>query len=179
MLPLLVPGGSDTLGTDPWLKSAKIVGVLVAVIVGGHFLLRHALRIVAATKTLDKPAFLAMVGVIVYQNWKLAGVSAIVIPLSTMTMVRVGQRLRKLATTGQEKMGDLSSALQETLVELSSFQCGFCAPGIVLATQELLDHVDHPTRRQVQEAISGNLCRCTGYEPIIDAVLAAAAHGGD
>ena len=71
------------------------------------------------------------------------------------------------------------TALQETLVELSSFQCGFCAPGIVLATQELLDHVDHPTRRQVQEAISGNLCRCTGYEPIIDAVLAAAAHGGD
>jgi subfamily B ATP-binding cassette protein MsbA len=59
--------------------------------------------------------FLAMVGVIVYQNWKLAGLSAIVIPLSAATMVRVGKRLRKLATSGQERMGDMSSTLQETL----------------------------------------------------------------
>jgi subfamily B ATP-binding cassette protein MsbA len=59
--------------------------------------------------------FLAMVGVIVYQNWKLAGLSAIVIPLSAATMVRVGKRLRRLATSGQERMGDMSSTLQETL----------------------------------------------------------------
>ncbi len=59
--------------------------------------------------------FLAMVGVIVYQNWKLAGLSAIVIPLSALTMVRVGKRLRRLATSGQERMGDMSSTLQETL----------------------------------------------------------------
>jgi len=59
--------------------------------------------------------FLAMVGVIVYQNWKLAGVSVIVIPLSALTMIRVGQRLRKLATSGQEQMGDMASTVQETL----------------------------------------------------------------
>jgi len=59
--------------------------------------------------------FLAMLGVIVYQNWKLAGLSIIVIPLSAVTMIRMGQRLRKLATSGQEKMGDMASALQETL----------------------------------------------------------------
>jgi len=59
--------------------------------------------------------FLAMLGVIVYQNWKLAGLSFIVIPLSAITMIRMGQRLRKLATSGQEKMGDMASALQETL----------------------------------------------------------------
>jgi subfamily B ATP-binding cassette protein MsbA len=58
---------------------------------------------------------LAMVAVIFYQNWKLAGLSAVVIPLSAVTMVRVGKRLRKLATSGQEKMGDMSSMLQETL----------------------------------------------------------------
>ena len=58
---------------------------------------------------------LAMVGVIFYQNWKLAGLSAIVIPLSALTMVRVGKRLRRLATSGQEQMGDMSSMLQETL----------------------------------------------------------------
>jgi carbon-monoxide dehydrogenase small subunit len=66
--------------------------------------------------------------------------------------------------------------LQQTLVDRSAFQCGFCAPGIVLATHELLQRTAHPTRRDVQEAISGNLCRCTGYAPIIDAVLEAADH---
>jgi len=59
--------------------------------------------------------FLAMLGVIFYQNWKLAAASAVVIPLSTYTMVRMGQRLRKLATSGQEKVADMNSLLQETL----------------------------------------------------------------
>jgi carbon-monoxide dehydrogenase small subunit len=68
--------------------------------------------------------------------------------------------------------------LQQRLLELSSFQCGYCAPGIVLAAAELLDRTPHPTRHQVQEAISGNLCRCTGYESIIEAVLAAAEPAG-
>lgn len=63
--------------------------------------------------------------------------------------------------------------LQEELLEMSSFQCGYCAPGIVLAAVELISHDPHPSRHGVQEAISGNLCRCTGYDPIIDAVLAA------
>jgi len=58
---------------------------------------------------------LAMVAVIFYQNWKLAGISAIVIPLSAVIMVRVGKKLRRLATSGQEQMGDMSSMLQETL----------------------------------------------------------------
>jgi subfamily B ATP-binding cassette protein MsbA len=59
--------------------------------------------------------FVAMIGVIIYQNWKLAMVSIIVVPLSVVTMVRMGQRLRNLATRGQERMGDMASALQETL----------------------------------------------------------------
>ena len=59
--------------------------------------------------------FLAMVGVIFYQSWKLAAVSVVVVPLSFYTMVRMGQRLRKLATRGQERIGDMASALQETL----------------------------------------------------------------
>jgi aerobic carbon-monoxide dehydrogenase small subunit len=66
------------------------------------------------------------------------------------------------------------TTLQATMLELSSFQCGYCAPGIVLAATELLARTPHPTRHDVQEAIAGNLCRCTGYAPIIDAVLAAA-----
>jgi carbon-monoxide dehydrogenase small subunit len=69
------------------------------------------------------------------------------------------------------------TGLQQTMVEMSSFQCGFCAPGIVLAAHELLQTHPHPTRAQVEEAISGNLCRCTGYGSIVDAVLAVASPG--
>ena len=68
--------------------------------------------------------------------------------------------------------------LQQFFVDMNSFQCGFCAPGIVLAAAELLEEKPEPTRQDVQEAIGGNLCRCTGYDPIIDAVLAAAGVGG-
>ena len=67
--------------------------------------------------------------------------------------------------------------LQQFFVDMNSFQCGFCAPGIVLAAAELLEEKPEPTRADVQEAIGGNLCRCTGYDPIIDAVLAAAGAG--
>jgi carbon-monoxide dehydrogenase small subunit len=65
------------------------------------------------------------------------------------------------------------SELQDLFISNNSFQCGFCAPGIVLSATELLAHNPSPTRHDVQEALAGNLCRCTGYEPIIEAVLAA------
>jgi carbon-monoxide dehydrogenase small subunit len=75
-------------------------------------------------------------------------------------------------TTLEGLGGDGLGALQRRLVEMSSFQCGFCAPGIILAIHELTEEEPHPDRKQVEEALSGNLCRCTGYEPIVDAVMA-------
>jgi carbon-monoxide dehydrogenase small subunit len=66
------------------------------------------------------------------------------------------------------------SELQTLFLSNNSFQCGFCAPGIILSATELLDTNPNPTRHDVQNALAGNLCRCTGYEPIIEAVLAAA-----
>jgi carbon-monoxide dehydrogenase small subunit len=71
------------------------------------------------------------------------------------------------------------SELQSIFLDHNSFQCGFCAPGIVLSAGELLAHNPHPTRHDVQEALAGNLCRCTGYEPIINAVLAAGEGGSE
>lgn len=65
------------------------------------------------------------------------------------------------------------SELQAVFLEKNSFQCGFCTPGIILSATELLEQNPNPTRHDVQEALAGNLCRCTGYEPIIKAVLAA------
>jgi len=60
--------------------------------------------------------------------------------------------------------------LQKSFIEHNSFQCGFCAPGIILSVTELLAKNQKPKKREIQEALSGNLCRCTGYTPIIDAV---------
>ena len=68
--------------------------------------------------------------------------------------------------------------LQESFLEHGSFQCGFCAPGVVLSATELLGKNPRPSEAEVKEAIAGNLCRCTGYQPIIDAVLAVSRKPG-
>jgi nicotinate dehydrogenase subunit A len=67
--------------------------------------------------------------------------------------------------------------LQQTFLEEQAGQCGYCLSGILVSAKALLDRNPSPTRADVVEAISGNICRCTGYEPIINAVLAAAAGG--
>lgn len=61
--------------------------------------------------------------------------------------------------------------LQEAFMQRFAAQCGYCTPGMLMAAKALLDTNQRPTRDQVIEAISGNLCRCTGYEPIIAAIL--------
>jgi carbon-monoxide dehydrogenase small subunit len=63
--------------------------------------------------------------------------------------------------------------LQEAFIECGAIQCGFCTPGMLLSAKALLDKNSNPTREEVIKAISGNLCRCTGYKKIIDAVMLA------
>jgi aerobic-type carbon monoxide dehydrogenase small subunit (CoxS/CutS family) len=63
--------------------------------------------------------------------------------------------------------------LQETFADLGAAQCGYCTPGILVTAKSLLDENPHPTRDQIREALSGNLCRCTGYLQIFEAVEAA------
>ena len=69
--------------------------------------------------------------------------------------------------------------LQDAFADLGAAQCGYCTPGILVTAKALLDREPHPTREQIREALSGNLCRCTGYLQIIEAVEAAAAAGPD
>ncbi len=64
--------------------------------------------------------------------------------------------------------------LQKKFHEKNAFQCGFCAPGIILSATELLEKDPKPTAHEIKEAIAGNLCRCTGYEPIVAAIEEAA-----
>jgi aerobic carbon-monoxide dehydrogenase small subunit len=64
--------------------------------------------------------------------------------------------------------------VQEAFVETGAVQCGFCTPGLIVAVTDLLQHVPSPSEAEVREALSGNLCRCTGYQKILDAVFLAA-----
>ena len=73
---------------------------------------------------------------------------------------------------GLQKNGELHP-LQEAFTESGAVQCGFCTPGMILAAKALLDENPSPTREEIKTAISGNLCRCTGYEKIIKAIETA------
>jgi len=78
-----------------------------------------------------------------------------------------------LTVEGLARKGKLHP-IQEALVETAGLQCGFCTPGFVMAAYALLLENPRPTREEVRAWLSGNLCRCTGYEKIVDAVLLAA-----
>jgi carbon-monoxide dehydrogenase small subunit len=66
--------------------------------------------------------------------------------------------------------------VQEAFVDKGAVQCGFCIPGMVLASVDLLREHPAPTRQEIRKGLSGNLCRCTGYQKIVDAVEAAGPH---
>ncbi len=75
---------------------------------------------------------------------------------------------------GEAKDGELS-LLQRAFVEAGAIQCGFCTPGMIMSARGLLRRTPNPTNDEIVEAMAGNLCRCTGYEAILQAVRAAAA----
>jgi len=81
-----------------------------------------------------------------------------------------GQSVTTLEGVGQKG----PTALQKAFIENNVFQCGFCAPGVILAASALLAENPKPSEAEVREALAGNLCRCTGYEPIVKTVLAVA-----
>ena len=80
---------------------------------------------------------------------------------------------REITTVeGLSRNGELHP-LQEAFIECGAVQCGFCTPGMLLSAKALLDQNPSPTQEEVRMAISGNLCRCTGYKKIIDAIMLA------
>ncbi|WP_439377777.1 (2Fe-2S)-binding protein [Amycolatopsis lexingtonensis] len=73
--------------------------------------------------------------------------------------------------------GDTLDPVQQSFVDAGAVQCGFCTPGLVVAAHDLLNRVPDPSDEEIREALAGNLCRCTGYEKILDAVRAVAKGG--
>ena len=82
---------------------------------------------------------------------------------------------REVRTVEALNDGSRMHAVQEAFVEAGAVQCGFCTPGFVVAVTDLLTKDPNPSPATVREALSGNLCRCTGYQKIVDAVNLAAA----
>ncbi|MFF3246993.1 (2Fe-2S)-binding protein [Streptomyces sp. NPDC002870] len=83
--------------------------------------------------------------------------------------------LRPQAQDSQTGEGAELSPIQQAFIDAGAVQCGFCTPGLLVAADELLERNPEPSDADIREALSGNLCRCTGYEKILDAVRLAAA----
>jgi carbon-monoxide dehydrogenase small subunit len=82
------------------------------------------------------------------------------------------------AVEGQDSQtgeGAELAPIQQAFIDAGAVQCGFCTPGLLVAADEMLEHNPNPSDADIREALSGNLCRCTGYEKIMDAVRLAAA----
>ncbi len=85
-----------------------------------------------------------------------------------------------LAMKGEgEAGGGELDPVQQGFAECHGLQCGFCTPGMMLTSRWLLDHNPDPSPAEIREALSGQICRCTGYENIVRSVLWASKHGGD
>jgi carbon-monoxide dehydrogenase small subunit len=90
-------------------------------------------------------------------------------------LVAAGQAQgRTIVTVEGLASGETLHPVQEAFVEAGAVQCGFCTPGLLIATHDLLERGGTPSDAEIREALAGNLCRCTGYEKILDAVRLAA-----
>ena len=97
--------------------------------------------------------------------------------LSCLTLAETVEG-RSVETADGLKSGPELHPLQKAFMESFAAQCGYCTPGMLMAAKALIDRNPSPSKQEVVEAISGNICRCTGYEPIIAAILYVAAGGG-
>jgi carbon-monoxide dehydrogenase small subunit len=96
------------------------------------------------------------------------------LPVNSCLVLAVQAANREVTTV--RAMGSLDDLhpLQKNFIEHGAIQCGFCTPGMLLSAKALLDENASPTRNEIAESISGNLCRCTGYVKIVDAIKATA-----
>lgn len=94
-------------------------------------------------------------------------------PVNSCLVLAVQADGSRIKTIEGVAHGDSLHPVQETFVEMGAIQCGFCTPGMILSATSLLEKNPHPTEQEVRQALSGNLCRCTGYQKIVEAVQEA------
>ncbi len=95
-------------------------------------------------------------------------------PVDSCLVLAVDARGKNVLTIEGLAIDGKLHPLQQSFLEHGSFQCGFCSPGMILAAKALLDANPNPTEPEIREALTGNICRCTGYNSIVQAVLACA-----
>ncbi len=95
-------------------------------------------------------------------------------PVNSCLTLALAARDREVTTIEGLSEGEALHPLQQAFVDHSALQCGFCGSGMLLTAKALLDENPSPTREEVRRALAGTLCRCTGYVPIVDAVMDAA-----
>lgn len=98
-------------------------------------------------------------------------------PVLSCLMLGVEAENTEIVTVEGMMQNGQPHPLQKTFADLGAAQCGYCIPGILLTAKALLDSNPHPTRDEIRQALSGNLCRCTGYTKILQAVELAAREG--
>jgi carbon-monoxide dehydrogenase small subunit len=96
-------------------------------------------------------------------------------PAASCMMLAIAAQGKEITTIEGLNQGDKLHPIQEAFVKHTAIQCGFCTPGMVLAAKAFLDENPKPTSAEARKAISGNLCRCTGYQQIVDAIMAASS----
>ena len=97
-------------------------------------------------------------------------------PIKSCITLAVQANGREVTTIeGLEKSDGTLHPLQQAFIDQGAIQCGFCTPGMILSAKALLDENPRPTELEVRQAIAGNLCRCTGYQKIVEAILSVAS----
>jgi len=96
-------------------------------------------------------------------------------PVTSCLMLAVQAQGKKITTASHLATDGKLSLLQEKFISYGAIQCGYCTPGMLLVATALLDKNPNTTEEEVRTAISGNICRCTGYQQIVEAIMAAAA----
>lgn len=121
---------------------------------------------------------LGLTGTKVSCELQVCGVCTVLVddrPVSACTYLAVDIDAKAVRTVEGLAQDGTLSVLQQAFVDNFALQCGFCTPGFLMAATSLLERTPDPTEQEVIEYLDGNICRCTGYRPIIDAVLDAAA----
>lgn len=95
-------------------------------------------------------------------------------PIMSCLALAVAMNGRRIQTIEGLAEGRMVSSLQRSFLERGAVQCGYCTPGIVMSAKALLEENPNPTEQEVRDHLEGNLCRCTGYSKIVEAVLATA-----